>query len=122
MTSAIVSFSAMAVAGREVSALHDTFEIKVVRSAFGFALVLAVTAAGSAVFFALTSALRLAAASFVMPIDFVRLPLIAVIAAVLYTEPLDPFVLLGGTIIFFGACLNIRAELRHANTASNAAS
>lgn len=282
MTGAIVSFSAMAVAGREVSTLHDTFEIMAVRSAIGFALVLAVTAArgqlaqishqrlgghvlrnlvhftgqnlwfwaltliplaqlfaleftsplwvillaplvlgerftkmrllaaflgfagilivtrpfgttvgpgvmaaaGSAVFFALTSiltkrltrtetmvsilfwltllqflfgvigagwdgrvrwptaetlpwlaliggagvlahlsltsALRLAPASFVMPIDFVRLPLIAVIAAVFYAEPLDPFVLLGGAIIFCGVWLNIGAELRHSNTARNA--
>ena len=282
MTGAIVSFSAMAVAGREVSAAHDTFEIMAVRSAIGFGLVMAVTAvrgqlaqisagrlgghglrnlvhftgqnlwfwaltmiplaqlfaleftsplwvillaplvlaerftgtrllaailgfagilivtrpfgqpigpgvmaaAGSAVFFALTSiltkrltrsetmvsilfwltllqflfgvigagwdgevrwptaqtlpwlaviggtgvlahlsltsALRLAPASFVMPIDFARLPLIAVIAAVFYAEPLDPFVLLGGAIIFFGVWLNIRAELRHANRSANA--
>ena len=59
----------------------------------------------------LTSALRLAPASFVMPIDFVRLPVIAAIAAVFYAEPLDPYILLGGGAIFVGIWLNIRSEL-----------
>ena len=57
--------------------------------------------AGVLAHLSLTSALRLAPASFVMPIDFVRLPLIAVLAAVLYAEPLDPYVLIGGTVIFW---------------------
>lgn len=60
----------------------------------------------------LTSALSLAPASFVMPIDFIRLPLIAVIAALAYAEPLDPFVLLGGAVIFLGIWISMRAELR----------
>jgi drug/metabolite transporter (DMT)-like permease len=46
--------------------------------------------------FCLTSALRLAPASFVMPIDFARLPLIAVAGAVLYGEAIDAAVLAGG--------------------------
>ncbi|THD83192.1 DMT family transporter [Aliigemmobacter aestuarii] len=41
MTGAIVSFTAMAVAGRAVSPVHDTFEIMMWRSAFGLAGVLA---------------------------------------------------------------------------------
>jgi drug/metabolite transporter (DMT)-like permease len=60
----------------------------------------------------LTSALSLAPASFVVPIDFVRLPLIAVLAAAIYAEPLDPLVLLGGAVIFAGILINIRSELR----------
>jgi drug/metabolite transporter (DMT)-like permease len=60
----------------------------------------------------LTSALSLAPASFVVPIDFVRLPLIAVLAALIYAEPLDPLVLLGGAVIFAGILINIRSELR----------
>jgi len=46
MTGAIASFSSMAVAGRELSAVHDTFEIMMYRSFFGVlfvALVLSVT-------------------------------------------------------------------------------
>jgi drug/metabolite transporter (DMT)-like permease len=62
--------------------------------------------------FSLTSALSLAPASFVMPIDFLRLPLIAVIAALVYAEPLDPYVLGGGAVIFTGLWFSVRAELR----------
>lgn len=60
----------------------------------------------------LTSALRLAPASFVVPIDFLRLPLAAVVAALLYGEPLDPFVLIGGAVVLAGIWVNLRAELR----------
>jgi len=44
MTGAIVSFTAMAVAGRELAGQHDTFEIMTYRSLFGIGLVLAVGA------------------------------------------------------------------------------
>jgi drug/metabolite transporter (DMT)-like permease len=63
----------------------------------------------------LTSALTLAPASFVMPIDFIRLPLIAVIGAMAYGEAIDPFVLGGGAVIFLGIWISIRAELRPKN-------
>ncbi len=60
----------------------------------------------------LTSALALAPASFVAPIDFLRLPFIAVVGAVFFAEPFDPFVLIGGVVIFAGILLNIRARFR----------
>lgn len=69
-------------------------------------------ASGVLAHLSLTSALRLAPASFVVPIDFTRLPLIAVLAALLYDEPLDPWVLLGGAVVFAGIWVNLRAELR----------
>jgi drug/metabolite transporter (DMT)-like permease len=59
--------------------------------------------------YSLTSALSLAPASYVVPIDFLRLPLIAVVGAVLYAEPIDPWVLGGGAVIFLGIWINIRA-------------
>jgi drug/metabolite transporter (DMT)-like permease len=59
----------------------------------------------------LTSALRLAPASFVMPIDFLRLPLAAVVAALLYSEPLDPFVLIGGGVVLLGIWVNLRSQI-----------
>lgn len=62
--------------------------------------------------FSLTSALTLAPASFVMPFDFVRLPLIAVIGAFAYGEPMDPYVLGGGAVIFLGIWISIRGELQ----------
>lgn len=58
----------------------------------------------------LTSALSLAPAGFVVPIDFLRLPFIAVVGALFYAEPFDPFVLIGGAVIFAGILLNIRAQ------------
>ena len=58
----------------------------------------------------LTSALSLAPAGYVVPIDFLRLPLIAVIGTLFYAEPFDPFVLVGGAVIFAGILLNIRAQ------------
>lgn len=60
--------------------------------------------------YSLTSALSLAPASYVVPIDFLRLPLIAVVGAVLYAEPIDPWVLGGGAVIFLGIWVNVRAS------------
>ena len=48
----------------------------------------------------------------VVPLDFLRLPLIAVVAWLLYGEALDVFVFLGSAIIIFGIILNLRAEAR----------
>lgn len=63
--------------------------------------------AGVAAHLCLTNALRLAPASFVMPIDFARLPLIAVLGALLYGESLDSAVLVGGGIILGGVYVNL---------------
>ncbi len=60
----------------------------------------------------LTSALRLAPASFVMPIDFARLPLIAVIGATLYAEPIALSLVLGAALIVTANLINLRAETR----------
>lgn len=58
----------------------------------------------------LTSALALAPASYVMPVDFLRLPLIAVVGALAFGEALDPWVLAGGAVIFAGTWLNLRGK------------
>ncbi len=60
----------------------------------------------------LTSALRLAPASFVIPIDFLRLPIAAILATILYGEPLDPHVLAGGCVVLLGIWINLRGQLR----------
>lgn len=57
----------------------------------------------------ITKALTIAPASTVMPFDFARLPLIAVIGAMFYSEPLDALVFLGAAIIFTANYINIRA-------------
>ena len=68
--------------------------------------------AGVTAHYCITAALKLAPASYVMPLDFLRLPLIAVVGAVVYAEPLDPYVIIGAAVIFAGIWLNIRAEIR----------
>ena len=55
-------------------------------------------------------ALALADAIVVVPMDFLRLPLIAGIGALFYGEPLDWLVLTGGVLMFSGNLINIRAE------------
>lgn len=68
--------------------------------------------AGVTAHYCITAALKLAPASYVMPLDFLRLPLIAVVGAMIYAEPLDPYVILGAAVIFAGIWLNIRGEIR----------
>jgi drug/metabolite transporter (DMT)-like permease len=48
----------------------------------------------------------------VIPLDFLRLPLIALVGAALYAEPLDPFVFAGAAIIIAGVIQNLWAEAR----------
>lgn len=58
--------------------------------------------------FCITQALSLAPAKLVSPLDFFRLPLIAVVGAFLYEEALELPVLLGGGLIIVGNLLNLR--------------
>lgn len=58
--------------------------------------------------FCLTKALTIAPASTVMPFDFARLPLIAIVGALFYNEPLDALVFLGAAVIFAANYLNIK--------------
>jgi drug/metabolite transporter (DMT)-like permease len=71
-----------------------------------------VGAAGLVAHFCLTRALSLAPAVVVIPFDFARLPVIALIGVVLYSEPLEALVLLGAAIILLANWINIRAEGR----------
>ena len=70
--------------------------------------------AGLLAHFCITKALSLAPATVVMPIDFVRLPLITVVGMMLYSEPFDWYVFLGAAVIFAGNYLNIWQETRPA--------
>lgn len=68
--------------------------------------------AGLFAHFCLTTALSIAPASIVMPIDFLRLPVIAVVGMALYGEPLEMMVFVGGGIIFAANVVNLRAGSR----------
>ncbi|MFP7673200.1 DMT family transporter [Marivita sp. S0852] len=74
--------------------------------------VVIIAIAGLVAHYCLTTALSLAPATIVMPIDFTRLPVIAIVGVVLYSEPLDPFVLLGAAIIFGANYYNIWSSTR----------
>jgi drug/metabolite transporter (DMT)-like permease len=69
-----------------------------------------VTVAGLATHYCLTNAFRYGDAIIVIPMDFVRLPLIALIGWAFYAEPIDSFVLAGACLIVFGVLWNLRAE------------
>lgn len=62
--------------------------------------------------YGLSNALRRADASVVIPLDFLRLPLIAVVGFLFYSEPFDPMVLIGGGIIFLGILYSLYHERR----------
>lgn len=72
----------------------------------------AIGAGSFAAHYSMTRAMKLADATVVVPIDFTRLPLIAVVGAIFYGEPFDPFVLLGAAVIFAGTYYSLRHELR----------
>jgi drug/metabolite transporter (DMT)-like permease len=75
--------------------------------------VLGIGLAGLASHLCLTNALRWADATVVVPMDFIRIPLIAVIAWMLYGEPIEIFVFIGAALIVLGVAWNLRAEARH---------
>ena len=64
--------------------------------------------AGITAHLCLTIALSLAPASTVMPVDFARLPLIAVVGAVFYDEPVELALFLGAALIFSGIWITLR--------------
>ena len=68
--------------------------------------------AGLLAHWCLTHALAIAPATVVVPIDFVRLPVIAVIGMLLYAEALDIWVFVGALVIFGGNYLNLWTEAR----------
>lgn len=95
------------------------------QSGFGFAAVLAdgkitwhshatlpwlalIGVAGVTAHLCLTSALSLAPASSVVPVDFARLPVIAAIGATFYAEPVKITLFLGAGLIFIGIWLTLK--------------
>jgi drug/metabolite transporter (DMT)-like permease len=60
--------------------------------------------------YCMTRAFKLADATVVVPIDFMRLPLIAVVGALAYGEALDPMVFVGAAIIFSGTYFSLSRE------------
>jgi drug/metabolite transporter (DMT)-like permease len=74
--------------------------------------ILVVGITGLTAHYSLTSALGYAPASVVAPMEFIRLPLIALVGMWVYGEPLRLAVFLGATLIVAGNLINFRAETR----------
>jgi drug/metabolite transporter (DMT)-like permease len=72
--------------------------------------VVGIGVSGLASHYCLTNAFRAGDAGVVVPLDFMRIPLIAVIGWWLYGEPLDVFVFLGAGLIITGILWNLRSE------------
>jgi len=68
--------------------------------------------AGLSAHYSLVRAFALADAILVAPMDFLRLPLVAVVGVLIYAEPLDPIVLFGGLVVIAGNVLNLWGERR----------
>jgi drug/metabolite transporter (DMT)-like permease len=62
--------------------------------------------------YCMTRAFKLADATVVVPIDFVRLPLIAVVGALFYSEAFDPAIIVGAAVIFAGTYYSLSRERR----------
>ena len=75
--------------------------------------IIGVGVAGLSSHFCLTNAFRAGDATVVVPFDFLRIPLIALVGWLFYAEALDLFVFLGAALIIAGVVWNLRAESRH---------
>jgi drug/metabolite transporter (DMT)-like permease len=64
--------------------------------------------------YSMTRAMKLGDATLVVPIDFLRLPLIAVVGAVFYREPLQAATFAGAVVIFAGTYYSLSREARRA--------
>ncbi len=71
-----------------------------------------VAISGLAAHYCMANAFRHGDASLVVPIDFLRVPLIAVIGWLFFAESVDAFVFIGALIILAGILWNLRAEAR----------
>jgi drug/metabolite transporter (DMT)-like permease len=77
-----------------------------------FIPLIALGVGGLASHFCLTNAYRYGDATVVMPLDFLRVPLIAIVGWQFFGERLDPLLLLGSLFIIGGILFNLRAESR----------
>jgi drug/metabolite transporter (DMT)-like permease len=62
--------------------------------------------------YSLTRAMKLGDATLIIPIDFLRLPLIAAVGTLAYGEPFDALILVGAAVIFAGTYYSLSRETR----------
>jgi drug/metabolite transporter (DMT)-like permease len=78
--------------------------------------IIAIGATGLSAHYCITRAFRIADATLVVPIDFMRLPLIAAVGMLFYGESLELSIILGAAVIFAGTYYSIRRESRKPGT------
>lgn len=74
--------------------------------------ILAIGAGSFTAHYCMTRAMKLADAMVIVPVDYFRLPLIAVVGALFYAEAFDPLVFLGAGMIFGGVWYSLANERR----------
>ena len=89
-------------------ASHPSYLLKLESSMLLPLLGMAVT--GLSTHWCLTNAFRHGDATIVVPLDFLRVPFIALVGWSLYGEPLDAFVFTGAGLIITGVLWHLRAE------------
>jgi drug/metabolite transporter (DMT)-like permease len=72
--------------------------------------ILVIGAGSFSAHYCMVRAMRLVDAMVAVPIDFARLPLIAVVGALLYGEAFDPLVIAGAAVIFAGTYYSLSRE------------
>ena len=75
-----------------------------------------IAVAGLAIHYCLTNAFRYGDAMVVIPMDFLRVPLIALIGWMFYGEHIDLFVFAGAGLVIAGVLWNVRGEARRNET------
>ncbi len=80
----------------------------------------AIGIAGLASHYCLANAFRAGDASVVVPLDFMRIPLIALIGWWFYGEAIDAFVFVGAALIITGILWNLRTEARRPSARTQA--
>ena len=80
--------------------------------------VLTVGIGGLTAHFCITKALALAPAIVVIPLDFLRLPLISIIGFLAYNEAFEWAVVLGAILIFTAVLINLQSEHQRNSAAS----
>lgn len=93
----------MALAGSNPLAVFDITQAQI-------PAVIGVGISGLTSQYCLAQAFRFGDATIVVPIDFLRIPLIAFVGWSLYAEPLDAFVFAGAGLIIVGVLWNLLAE------------
>lgn len=132
MLAVAFSFAMVAIMTKRLTRTESTFSILLfmnllqlpmnlagVRRAFWLAIepthllpLVGICAGGLLSHYCLTNAYRHGDATMVVPLDFLRIPLIAFVGWQLYGEPLDPYVFLGSACIIAGLLYSLHQEAK----------